>query len=221
MKFVALISGGKDSCYNTMECVRHGHELVCLGNLYPPAAASDEADSFMYQSAAHTAIEAQAECFGKPLIRRELAGRAVNQALQYSLTEDDEVEDLFRLLKEVKVPEHFPEVEGVGSGAILSNYQRTRVENVCGRLGLTSLAYLWRRPQSPLLAEMVEAGLDAVLVKVASFGLEPSKHLGRSLARLRPFFESLHSRCGFHVCGEGGEYETLTLDCPLFVRKLV
>lgn len=52
------------------KCVRHGHELVCLGNLYPPAAASDEADSFMYQSAAHTAIEAQAECFGKPLIRR-------------------------------------------------------------------------------------------------------------------------------------------------------
>lgn len=54
----------------------------------------------------------------------------------------------------------------MGSGAILSNYQRTRVENVCGRLGLTSLAYLWRRPQSPLLAEMVDAGLDAVLVKV-------------------------------------------------------
>ncbi|CAM9901141.1 unnamed protein product, partial [Ectocarpus fasciculatus] len=150
---------------------------------------------------------------------RELAGRAVNQALQYSLTEDDEVEDLFLLLKDIK--ERFPEVEGVGSGAILSNYQRTRVENVCGRLGLTSLAYLWRRPQSPLLAEMVEAGLDAVLVKVASFGLEPSKHLGRSLARLRPFFETLHTRCGFHVCGEGGEYETLTLDCPLFVRKLV
>ena len=40
------------------------------------------------------------------------------------------------------------------------------MENVCGRLGLTSLAYLWRRSQSPLLAEMVEAGVDAVLVKV-------------------------------------------------------
>lgn len=28
----------------------------------------------------------------------------MNQALQYSLTEDDEVEDLFLLLKEIKVP---------------------------------------------------------------------------------------------------------------------
>ena len=24
-----------------------------------------------------------------------------------------------------------------------------------------------------------------------------------------------------HICGEGGEYETLCLDCPLFVRRLV
>lgn len=62
--------------------------------------------------------------------------------------------------------ELFPEVEGVSSGAILSTYQRTRVENVCGRLGLTSMAFLWRRRQSPLLKEMIEAGVDAILVKV-------------------------------------------------------
>ena len=43
------------------------------------------------------------------------------------------------------------------------------MENVCGRLGLTSLAYLWRRPQSELLNEMVDAGVDAVLVKVRLF----------------------------------------------------
>lgn len=61
----------------------------------------------------------------------------------------------------------------------------------------------------------------ACVLQVASFGLEPSKHLGKSIQALRPFFEKLHSRCGFHVCGEGGEYETLTLDCPLFVRRLV
>lgn len=37
-----------------------------------------------------------------------------------------------------------PEVEGLASGAVLSTYQRTRVESVCARLGLTSLAYLWQ-----------------------------------------------------------------------------
>lgn len=26
---------------------------------------------------------------------------------------------------------------------------------------------------------------------------------------------------GLHVCGEGGEYETLTLDSPLFKQRIV
>ena len=39
-------------------------------------------------------------------------------------------------------------LQGVASGAIASDYQRLRVEAVCGRLGLTSLAYLWHQPQA-------------------------------------------------------------------------
>ena len=63
------------------------------------------------------------------------------------------------------------------SGAILSDYQRVRVENVCSRPGLTVLAFLWQRDQSELLGEMISAGLEAVLVKVACLGLT-RKHLG-------------------------------------------
>lgn len=35
MKVVALISGGKDSCFNMMQCIAAGHEIVALANLYP------------------------------------------------------------------------------------------------------------------------------------------------------------------------------------------
>ena len=35
MKCVALISGGKDSWYNAMQCVANGHEVVALANLRP------------------------------------------------------------------------------------------------------------------------------------------------------------------------------------------
>lgn len=35
MKFVALISGGKDSVFNIIKCLQNGHELVALINLYP------------------------------------------------------------------------------------------------------------------------------------------------------------------------------------------
>ena len=42
---------------------------------------------------------------------------------------------------------------------------------VCARLGLVSLAYLWRQPQARLLRDMWQAGVHAVLVKVAAIGL--------------------------------------------------
>ena len=41
----------------------------------------------------------------------------------------------------------------------------------CSRLGLSSLAYLWRRDQQELLSEMISSGIEAVLVKVAAMGI--------------------------------------------------
>ena len=58
------------------------------------------------------------------------------------------------------------DVKGLLSGAILSNYQRERVENICERLSWASLAYLWRRDQKELLLDMVGAGVMAKVIKV-------------------------------------------------------
>lgn len=69
---------------------------------------------------------------------------------------------------------------GVSVGAINSTYQKTRVENVCKRLGLTPLCYLWEKDQTELFDGMVRAGVDAIVIKVASAGLT-SKHLGMTL----------------------------------------
>ncbi|WMV23411.1 hypothetical protein MTR67_016796 [Solanum verrucosum] len=147
--------------------------------------------------------------------------------LSYSMTPGDEVEDMFILLKEVK--RQIPSVTAVSSGAIASDYQRLRVESVCSRLGLVSLAYLWKQDQSFLLQEMIRNGIIAIAVKVgicevflfeishvAAIGLNPSKHLGKEIAYLEPHLHKLKELYGINVCGEGGEYETLTLDCPLF-----
>lgn len=218
-RVVALVSGGKDSCYSMMKCVAHGHEIVAIANLHPPAHVGEELDSFMYQTVGHAHIGAIAEAMELPLFRREIVGTAVEQGLRYGgrATAGDEVEDLHALLAHVQA--EVPGVSAVCSGAILSNYQRSRVESVCERLGLASLAYLWQREQAPLLDEMINHRIDAVLVKVASLGLT-SAHLGRSLSDLRGHFHKLEGRFGFHVCGEGGEYETFTLDCPLFKRRL-
>lgn len=89
MKFVALISGGKDSCYNVVKCLENGHELTCLANLCPPTTfQGEELNSFMYQSAAYNTIPLMAECFDRPLIRKEITGKAVQQSLHYEANQN-------------------------------------------------------------------------------------------------------------------------------------
>ena len=60
------------------------------------------------------------------------------------ICQGDEVEDLYRLVERAAAATG---AEGVSVGAILSDYQRVRVESVCHRLQLTALAFLWRRDQ--------------------------------------------------------------------------
>nr|XP_028577484.1 diphthine--ammonia ligase isoform X1 [Podarcis muralis] len=220
MKVVALISGGKDSCYNMMHCVAAGHQIVALANLRPAEnkEGTDELDSYMYQTVGHHAIELYAEAMGLPLYRRTIKGTSVETGKVYTRCEGDEVEDLYKLLKHVKDEEG---VEGVSVGAILSDYQRVRVEDVCKRLTLQPLAYLWRQNQETLLKEMISSNLQAIIIKVAAFGLDPDKHLGKTLDEMEPYLLELSEKYGVHICGEGGEYETFTLDCPLFKKKIV
>jgi diphthine-ammonia ligase len=179
---------------------------------------------------------------GVPLYRRRMRGTSHSVEMQYEQADQkDEVEDLMTLLRHVK--KRHPEVQvaetlsfpcvsfivlqkktkkqkAVCSGAILSNYQRLRVEHVCSRLDLASLAFLWERDQGALLDSMIASGVVAMLVKVAAMGLLPAKHLGLSLSEMRDTMHKLATAYGCSVCGEGGEYESLVLDCPLFVHRL-
>ncbi|KAL1131383.1 hypothetical protein AAG570_011000 [Ranatra chinensis] len=181
MKVVALISGGKDSCYNMLQCVLAGHEIVALANLKPEN--KDELDSFMYQTVGHQGVELYAEAMNIPLFRHPTAGIALQHEKSYVPTPEDEVEDLYQLL--LNVQEQIT-VEAVAVGAVLSDYQRLRVENVCSRLGLVALAYLWRRDQAELLQEMIDYNIDAIIIKVAALGLDPSKHLGMRISEIQP-----------------------------------
>ncbi|EKM59139.1 uncharacterized protein PHACADRAFT_86977 [Phanerochaete carnosa HHB-10118-sp] len=226
MKYVALLSGGKDSCYNLLHCYKNSHELVAAASLRPePGRDLDEIDSYMYQTVGQDAIEYVAEALDVPLYRRVISGSAVDMTSEYGsrnarkngALEGDETEDLYILLSTVK--EAHPDIQGVSVGAILSNYQRVRVEHVCRRLALTPLCYLWQRDQAELLNEMIEAGLEAVIIKVAGIGLT-ADHLGKTLSQMSATLLKLNSLYGSHICGEGGEYETLTLDCPLFRHKI-
>ncbi|KAI0395791.1 adenine nucleotide alpha hydrolases-like protein [Xylariaceae sp. FL0594] len=221
LSVIALISGGKDSFYSIFHCQANGHRVVALANLYPSREGDDDdaetdLNSFMYQTVGHQIIPLYGVATGLPLYREAIVGGAVHHGLSYpdpsrreSLTgssslappdpePEDETESLVPLLRTVL--QNHPEANALCTGAILSTYQRTRVESVALRLGLVPLSYLWQYTELPaaatsgssemtkkktrrrdavrddarLLREMAAAGLEARIIKVASAGLDES-----------------------------------------------
>ena len=57
----------------------------------------------MYQTVGHHAIELYAEAMCLPLYRQYIEGTSMDQGSNYVPTDGDEVEDLYKLLKKVKV----------------------------------------------------------------------------------------------------------------------
>ena len=185
---MALISGGKDSIFSTIQCIAKGHNLICLANLYP--ITCKETDSFMYQTVGSEMVEVIGEAIGVSLFRREIKGLSINTELAYTCSDKDEVEDLYELLKEIveKYKTQGIEIQAVSAGAVFSSYQKARVENVCGRLKLECLAPLWQIEEHLLLeSAILKWHVDAIIVKVCTLGLE-KKHLG---GHLKDLFEYL------------------------------
>lgn len=155
-----------------------------------------------------------------PLFTKTIRGTAVNKGAEYgsrlkggkgSGTIGDETEDLTELLMDVMVgwqiitprladdgtrnKAAYPEVTALSTGAILSTYQRLRIEHVCQRLKLTSLAFMWQGKQAALVDTMLSSGLEPVLVKVAGIGLEV-EDVGRKLRDVRARLGKLVSGIG-------------------------
>jgi len=237
-KVVCLISGGKDSVFSALHCLANGHEIVALANLHPTydenTPQGDDLDSYMYQTIGHRIVPLFEQALGLPLYRQCITGSAINQTKSYdpAAVDADETEALVPLLE--KVLANHPEVDAVSTGAILSDYQRTRVESVALRLGLTPLSYLWQYPflepfsQSSLLEDMAAVGQDSRIIKVASGGLDDSflwhdvvktKTINRLVKASRRFGTTGDGA----VLGEGGEYETLAIagPAPLWKGRIV
>lgn len=61
----------------------------------------------MFQTVGHQGVEYLGEAIGLPLYREPTFGRPKMLEKNYSPTDDDEVEDLYRLLVKVKVYRNF------------------------------------------------------------------------------------------------------------------
>ena len=197
MKVAALCSGGKDSAFALWLAMNKGHEIDSLVAMIPKRE-----DSFMFHYPNIHLVDLFAECADLPLLKAETSG-----------VKEVELNDLERALCGL-------DIEGVVSGAIASEYQKSRIDRICGKLGLVSIAPLWGREPIKLLTEMLNAEFDIVITSVAARGFGVS-WLWRRIDKGALYnLVELNRKYGVSPSGEGGEYESLVLDAPFFTKRI-
>ena len=174
-----------------------GHDIPYLVNIVPEDAAS-----WIFHTPNLSVVPLMAESMGKELVTAKSSG-----------TEEGDMEGLRNALDGL-------DVEGVVSGAIWSDYQWDRMNIVCGDLGLKLMAPLWRKDQDMLMDQFIDSGIRSMIVGCYAEGLG-EEWLGRIIDRQAvEELKAIRTRTGISIMGEGGEYESLTIDSPMHSRPL-
>lgn len=200
MKVGVLFSGGKDSMYATWLAKKAGYEVECLITL-----SSKNPDSFMFHTPSIKLTEKQSELMNIPLITRE--------------TEGEKEKELLDLKKAIEKAIIKYNIRGIVTGAVESVYQSTRIQKICNELDLECFNPLWQKNQIELLEELVKNKFEAVISGVFAYPLD-QKWLGRKIdSKFIERMKELNEKYKINPAGEGGEFESLVISCPLFNKK--
>ena len=202
MRLGALFSGGKDSTFAIHEAARAGHRICCLMTVHPHSP-----ESVLLHHPGTRLASLQARAMGLPWYGQDAP----------SDREADESRTLDRLVHAAVMNHH---IEGVLHGGLRSGFQRRIFGELCARHSLEAVAPLWDR-QDGYLHGVISAGFRFVVVAVSAGGLDGS-WLGRVVTcRDADRLDLLAASHGLAVDFEGGEAETLVVDCPLFKFGIV
>ncbi len=197
MKIAALFSGGKDSNYSLF-CAQHfAWDVTHLVTVF-----STSSESYMYHVPAIELTRLAAESIGIPLVE--------------VVTPPEPEKELIPLKDTLSALG----VDGIVSGALASEYQRRRLDQICQDIGIKSFAPLWHKEPRSYMREMVEQGFEIMITGCSAEGLD-EPWLGRildmdALERL----DRLNAKYRVHVAGEGGEYETFVTFGPHMKRRV-
>lgn len=202
MRLASLYSGGKDSNYSIFEINRLGHDVTCLISIIPEIS-----DSLLFH-------------FPNIHLTRVLA-QAIDLPIRDFKSKTSSLENEIAVLENAlsNVKDEF-DIEGIVHGGISSNFQKRNFGKICSDLELSVFSPLWNLNPSNYLRRMIDEKFKIIITGVSAMGLD-REWLGiqldyESVQRL----ESLSSKYGFNLNFEGGEAETLVVDCPIYKKKL-
>jgi len=199
MTFAAISSGGKDSTLAIFYALKKGRNLRCVVSIIP-----GNRESYMFHFPNANIAQTHAELMGVPAVVKETPG-----------IKEEELDQLEEALESVR-----DKIGAVTVGAVESVYQKARVEAICNRLGMDMITPLWHKKPETIWKDCLDNKFEVMIVGVGCEGLG-KEWLGKIIDRKNlKKLERLSKKHRFHLGGEGGEFETTVLDCPMFNRRI-
>lgn len=194
MKFVASYSGGKDSALALHRMIRAGNEPIGL------LTTCDEArDRSWFHHIPSAVLEKIALALGIPLTLVHTEGENYARDFERALVDFKNQGAEACAFGDIDIQEHIDWCDAR-----------------CVNAGLLSVFPLRGENRRDLVCEFVDSGFEAVITQIDTSRMDGS-HLGKTLTR------ELIARMdaeGTDVCGEGGEYHSLTLNGGIFKEKI-
>ena len=126
---------------------------------------------------------------------------------------EEEIEKVVDALRELQV-------EAFLIGGLLSEYQRTKFNDIGMRAGIPCYAPLWRHDQYSHMEEVI-SHFKFILSVVAALGFT-KEDVGAVVDKeFLKKLKKLNQHYGVSIGGEGGEYESLVLDAPFFKSRIL
>ena len=203
MKVASLFSGGKDSTYSIYKAKQEGHQIRCLITILP---LSEESMLLHFPNIELTKL--QSKSMGIPQIYIESRSNET----------ETEVNLIEKILAKAK-SEH--DLEGLVHGGIFSEFQKNIFDRVCSKLNLKLISPLWQKEQIEYMKNLIESNFHFIITSVSADGLD-EKWLGKEITiQDLEKLDQLSKKYGFNINFEGGEAETIVIDCPLFSHPIM
>jgi ABC transporter with metal-binding/Fe-S-binding domain ATP-binding protein len=202
LNIAVLFSAGKDSTFALFKVLKEGHRVPCIISIHP---YNDE--SLLYHFPNSHLFKKISECLGIPIIERYCK----------SIAKEDEMDQLTSSINEA-ISKY--SIKGVAHGTISSKFQLNIFKNICFNLKLELYSPLWNIDPNRYYNELFNSNFEILIIKVAALGLNNS-WLGKIIDKTNyQKLKDLSKKYKFNITFEGGEAETMIIDCPLYNQKI-
>jgi len=113
-------------------------------------------------------------------------------------------------------------IEGIVTGDIsyVDSFHGNWIDDVCKDTGVKVIKPLWEQDRLTLVEELVDKGFRVIFTSVKKPWFN-EEWIGREIdTETIEELKTLNRKTGMDICGENGEYHTMTIDAPFYKNAI-